>query len=182
MNTKKAKRKKASVTAPRRGRPVMPKGYISAKSARGMVPWPRAEKLLEAASGYWLATTDPDGAPHLVQQWGAWIDGRWHFEGSGETRWARNLARESRVTMSVERGSEIVIVYGTVTVGKSPSREFGERLARAYASKYGRTYKYRPKPTAWDEGGLFTLAPSKALSWDVKRFGQSPTRFLFAAE
>jgi hypothetical protein len=46
----------------------MPEGYISAKSARGMVPWSRALELLDGAPGYWLATTDVDGAPHLVQQ------------------------------------------------------------------------------------------------------------------
>jgi hypothetical protein len=158
----------------------MPKGYIAGRSASGMVPWSRVEELLEGASGYWLSTTDPDGAPHLVQQWGAWLDGKWYFEGSDETRWARNVSREPRVAMSVERGSEIVIVYGTVAVGRAPSPEFGQRLAKTYAAKYGRTYHYRPKPTAWDEGGLYTLTPAKALSWDVKRFSKSPTRFLFA--
>jgi hypothetical protein len=158
----------------------MPKGYISAKGNSGMVPWSRAQELLERANGYWLSTTDPDGRPHLVQQWGAWLDGRWHFEGNAETRWARNVARESRVAMSVERGTEIVIVYGVVRAGRSPSPEFGARLAREYARKYGRTHNYRPKPTAWDEGGLYTLEPDKALSWDVKTFGKSPTRFLFA--
>jgi hypothetical protein len=28
---------------------------------------------------------------------------------------------------------------------------------------------------------MHALTPSKVLSWDVKRFGQSPTRFRFAA-
>ena len=160
----------------------MPSGYISAKSARGMVPWQRAQELLEGATGYWLASTDPDGRPHLVQQWGAWVDGRWYFEGSAETRWARNLARDPRAVMSVERGSEIVIVYGPVTLGARAERTVLEGVSRAYARKYGRGYDYRPSADDFEKRGLNELVPTKALSWDVKRFGTSPTRFNFAAE
>lgn len=157
----------------------MPKGYLATSSSRGMVPWGTARALLERARGYWIATTDPDGRPHLVQQWGAWLDDRFHFEGSPETRWARNLARDPRVAMSVERGTEIVIVYGPVEADVRPERALAERLAKVYGAKYARTYGYRPKPTAWDEGGLFVLRPTKALAWDVKTFSRSPTRFLF---
>jgi len=160
----------------------MPEGYISAKSARGMVPWSRAQELLQGASGYWLSTTDPDGAPHLVQQWGAWINDRWFFEGSPEARWARNLARDPRAVMSVERGSEIVIVYGTVRLGVKEERDVLEDVARSYVKKYGRGYDYKPTADEFETRGINALVPSKALSWDVKTFGKSPTRFLFAAE
>jgi hypothetical protein len=166
--------------APVAGRPKMPKGYISAKSDRGMVPWARARELLEEAEGYWLATTDDDGRPHLVQQWGAWVDDRWYFEGSPDTRWARNLRRDPRAVMSVERGSEIAIVYGDVTLGAKAALDVRERIAQAYNAKYGRTYKYRPTAQQFAERGMNALRPSKVLSWDVKRFGQSPTRFRFA--
>ncbi len=157
----------------------MPTGYITTRSSRGMVPWSRAVALLERASGYWLATTDPDGRPHLVQQWGAWVDDRLFFEGSPETRWARNLARDQRAVVSVERGSKIAIVYGRVTLGARAERSVLERVARAYAAKYGRGYGYRPKATQFEERGINALSPSKVLSWDVKTFGKSPTRFLF---
>jgi hypothetical protein len=157
----------------------MPKGYISAKSASGMVPWSRAEELLERASGYWLSTTDPDGTPHLVQQWGAWVEDRLVFEGSSDARWARNLARDARAAVSVERGSEIVIVYGTARLNASVERRVLESAARAYARKYARTYRYKPSVEDFERRGVHVFEPSKALSWDVKRFGTSPTRFLF---
>ena len=159
----------------------MPEGYLSTRSARGMVSWPRVRLLLETNVGYWLATTDPDGRPHLVQQWGAWIDDRWWFEGSPETRWARNLARDPRAVMSVEHGSEIVIVYGTVTLGATITPAIAQRVARSYVKKYGRKYDYRPTAAEMVERGMNALLPSKALSWDVKRFSQSPTRFRFSS-
>jgi hypothetical protein len=180
MNTKKATKKKRA-SAPARGRPQMPPGYISAKSDRGLVPWSGVLELLEGAPGYWLATTDPDGRPHLVQQWGAWVDDRWYFEGSPETRWARNLARDPRAVMSVERGSEVAIVYGEVTLGAAPEADARERIAKAYNAKYLRTYQYRQTAEQIAAQGMHALTPSKVLSWDVKRFGQSPTRFRFAA-
>lgn len=158
----------------------MPQGYISAKTASGMVSWARVQDLLERGTGYWLATTDPDGRPHLVQQWGAWVDGRLFFEGSAETRWARNLARDARAVMSVERGSEIVIVYGTVTLGAPAERTILEDVARAYVRKYGRGYDYKPNADEFEKRGINVLVPTKALSWDVKTFGKSPTRFVFA--
>ncbi len=157
----------------------MPEGYLSTASTRGMVPWSRVLELLQASLGYWLATTDPDGRPHLVQQWGAWVDGRWWFEGSPKTRWARNLARDPRAVMSIERGSEIVIVYGTVTLRAHAEPGIVDRIARSYVAKYGRRYDYRPTAAEITERGINALTPSKALTWDVKRFSQSPTRFRF---
>jgi len=160
----------------------MPAGYLSTRSARGMVSWSRVRELLETNLGYWLATTDPDGRPHLVQQWGAWVADQWWFEGSPETRWARNLARDPRAVMSLERGSEIVIVYGTVRLGAPTSEAIAERIARSYVAKYGRRYDYRPTAGEIRARGINSLTPSKALSWDVKRFTQSPTRFRFSPE
>ncbi|OLC55221.1 MAG: hypothetical protein AUH85_09700 [Chloroflexi bacterium 13_1_40CM_4_68_4] len=157
----------------------MPAGYISSTSSRDMVPWSRALELLERAPGYWLGTTDPDGRPHLVQQWGAWVHEQLFFEGSPDTRWARNLARDPRAVISVERGSEIVIVYGTVTLGARAERNVLEEVSRAYAKKYGRVHKYKPTAEEIEKRGINALVPSKALSWDVKTFGKSPTRFYF---
>jgi len=74
----------AGAEAPRATRPRMPKGYGVPKTERGMMPWAATRKMLESARSYWLVTIDADGAPHLVGQWGAWIDDRWYFEGVEE--------------------------------------------------------------------------------------------------
>ena len=74
--------KKKSASGPRATRPRMPKDYGVPETQRGMLPWATTRKILEDARSYWLVTIDLDGKPHLVGQWGAWIDDRWYFEGA----------------------------------------------------------------------------------------------------
>ncbi len=59
--------KKASPGIPTRDRPALPHGYIS-RGQKGMLAWADAERVLTAGRFYWIATTDADGRPHLVQQ------------------------------------------------------------------------------------------------------------------
>jgi hypothetical protein len=156
----------------------MPKGYGVPKTARGMLPWATTRKILERARAYWLVTIDPDGKPHLVGQWGAWIDDRWYFEGGEDTKWARNVAREPRVAMGAESGTSAVMVEGRAARVPSVERSTSERIAKQYGAKYGRIYKYRPKAEQWDKGG-YVLTPTKVLAWDVRGFPRSTTRYLF---
>ena len=45
------------------------------------IPWSRALKQLDAGTGgtYWLATTNPDGRPHVAAVGALWVDGRIYF-------------------------------------------------------------------------------------------------------
>src|SRR5712692_4609722 len=45
------------------------------------IPWSRALKQLDAGTGgtYWLATTNPDGRPHVAAVGAFWVDGRIYF-------------------------------------------------------------------------------------------------------
>jgi hypothetical protein len=156
----------------------MPEGYGVPTHTRGMMPWTGAKKILEGARSYWLVTLDPDGKPHVVGQWGAWIDDRWYFEGSPETVWARNVARDGRVAMSTESGTTAVMVEGRAERLPTVDRDTSQRITKQYGAKYGRVYKYRPKPEQWDKGG-YVLRPSKILAWDVRGFPRNSTRFVF---
>lgn len=73
------------MSAPKRDRPRMPEGYIT-RTPRGMMSWAEARRILKDGRYIWLATTSADGRPHLVQQWGVWIDDTLWFEGSERTR------------------------------------------------------------------------------------------------
>jgi nitroimidazol reductase NimA-like FMN-containing flavoprotein (pyridoxamine 5'-phosphate oxidase superfamily) len=156
----------------------MPTGYGVPATERGMLSWDATRKILERARSYWLVTTDPDGKPHVVGQWGAWIDDRWYFEGGEDTRWARNLSRDGRMAMSVEQGTTAVIVQGRASRVPSVARDAAVRITKQYGAKYGRIYSYRPKPEQWEKGG-FVLAPSKVMAWNVRSFPRSATRYLF---
>lgn len=171
-------RKKRSARGPRADRARMPAGYGVPKTAKGMMAWDDTRKLLEQARSYWLVTIDPDGKPHVVGQWGAWVDDRWYFEGSPETRWARNIARDPRIAMSLEKGTQAVMVEGRVERVPTLGRGVSTRITRQYGRKYGRVYDYRPKPEQWDQGG-YVLAPTKVFAWDVRGFPRSVTRYSF---
>src|SRR5688500_20229036 len=77
-----------------------------------MLEWSDADRILRGCRFYWIATTDADGRPHLVQQWAAWVDDHLYFEGSERTRWARNLARDARVAFGTQVGTRGVLGQG----------------------------------------------------------------------
>lgn len=156
----------------------MPAGYGVPKGATGMVPWSKTRAVLERARSHWLVTIDPDGKPHLVGQWGAWIDERWYFEGGADTKWARNVTREPRIAMGVERDTFAVMVEGRAARLPTVARSLSERITKQYRAKYGRVYKYRPEPEQWDNGG-YVLVPTKVFAWDVRGFPRTVTRYRF---
>lgn len=168
-----------SPAGPTRDRPQLPQGYIS-RAPKGLLTWVDAERILARGRFYWIATTDADGRPHLVQQWGAWLDGHLYFEGSERTRWARNLARDPRVGFGTQAGTRAAMCEGRVDVVRGVPHELAVRIARQYGAKYGRTFDYKPKPDGYETGHVFRAAPTKIVVFDLKHFNTSATRFTFA--
>jgi nitroimidazol reductase NimA-like FMN-containing flavoprotein (pyridoxamine 5'-phosphate oxidase superfamily) len=162
------------VTVPRSVRPKFPKGYVD--HPVGMVPWSEVEGRLAGAKNYWLCTVRPDGSPHAVPKWGVWVDGRIYFDGSPETRHARNIAANPRVVLHLESGDAATMVEGTVRAMARPSAAEARSVSAAYGAKYRRE-GYAPKPDQWDEGGLFVLTPRRVLAWT--EFTKDPTKFVF---
>lgn len=129
-----------------------------------------------AAKHYWLGSVRPDGRPHAVPRWGVWVDGRFWYDGSPETRHARNAERRPAVTLTLESGSQAVIVEGDSYATRADAAELGARLSAAFG-KY-RDDGYAPDADAWsgdDGGGLRVITPRRVLAWfafphDVTRF------------
>jgi nitroimidazol reductase NimA-like FMN-containing flavoprotein (pyridoxamine 5'-phosphate oxidase superfamily) len=156
----------------------MPEGYGVPKTDEGLLPWTWAVERLEPALTYWFGTTRPDGRPHAMPAWGVWVDDALYFEGSPRTRRARNLAENPAIAVHLERGDEVVILEGEAREAGKPERPLAERLAAAFAAKYGTTkWEYRPTPEQWDRGGLWLLAPSVAFGWSD--FPRDVTRWRF---
>jgi hypothetical protein len=144
-----------------------------------MLEWKDAERILRLSRYYWIATTDRDGRPHLIQQWGAWVEGAFWFEGSEETRWARNLARDPRLGFGGQVGTRAIMAEATVDVVRGMSAATAEQLSKQYGKKYGTTFSYRPKPDQYLKGHAFRARPTKLIAFDVKLFNTSATRFTF---
>ena len=164
--------------APKRDRPQLPKGYIKT-TPKGMLTWPAAKRILTTFPYLWIATTDDDGAPHMVQQWGVWVDDILYFEGSDKTRWARNLARDARLAFGVNVADKAVYGTAEVAIVRGVSHAVAVKIARQYAAKYGKGFKYRPKPEQYEKGHVFRARPIKLIAFDVKRFNTSAARFTF---
>lgn len=166
------------MATPKRDRPGLPPGYID-RGPRGMLSWTAVERLLRSARYLWLSTTNPDGSPHLVQQWCAWVDNTLYFEGSDQTRWARNLARDPRLGFGMQVDDRSVYGEAVVDVVPGLERAVAAKVARQYATKYGPEFDYRPATEQYVNGQVFRARPKKLIAFDVKRFNTSATRFTF---
>jgi nitroimidazol reductase NimA-like FMN-containing flavoprotein (pyridoxamine 5'-phosphate oxidase superfamily) len=160
---------------PKISRPHFPAGYV--EHPKALLPWSHVEQKLAEAKNYWLCTVRPDGRPHAIPKWGVWLDGRVYFDGSPETRHARNIAKNPHVSVHLESGDDVIIVEGLCTASPKPTPELGQALAQAYAAKYA-ALGYSPRPDQWDNGGLYEVRPQTVLAWT--KFTDDPTRFVLA--
>jgi pyridoxine/pyridoxamine 5'-phosphate oxidase len=103
------------------------------------IPWSRALKQLEAQAKEegrgrtcWLATTDPDGRPHVAAVGAVWVDGKFYFVSGPRLRKSRNVAANPRCAVSVSLDDIDVVVEGTAR--KVTDMAVLERIANLYAS------------------------------------------------
>lgn len=158
-------------------RPHFPPGYID--NAKSFVSWAYVEQRLREAENYWICTVRPDGRPHAIPKWGVWVEGKLYFDGSPQTRSARNLAANPAVTVHLESGTEVVIVDGVVREVIGPPRELAEQLAAGYKRKYT-TFDYAPAAETWDQGGLFVVTLHTVIAWT--HFTENPTKFVLEGQ
>ncbi len=160
------------------GRPEVPDGYgVTEEGA--YLPWADVEDWLVESTEYWLATTRPDGRPHVVPRWGVWLDDSFWYDGSPETRHARNLASNPACVLHLESGTTVTIIEGMSRPSAPIGGELGERLSAEYSRKY-RRLGYEPAPDAWsgeEAGGMCVLTPEKGIAWS--RFPDDMTRYVF---
>ena len=162
-------------------RPSMPEGYGVPDGTDGLLPWPVVESRLRDSTSYWMATTRPDGRPHVVPRWGVWLDGRLYYDGSPTTVHATNLRGNPHCVLHLEDGTRAAILEGTSGAASSPGLELGGRIAAEMDRKYG-AQGYSPAADSWEgeaAGGLCVFVPVKGLAWHD--FPKDVTRFRFPA-
>src|SRR6266851_1388935 len=100
-------------THPKSSRPHMP-GYGLPKTKKGLLQWKWAAERLNKSRQYWIATTRPDGRPHVMVVWALWMDGALYFSTGSQSRKARNLAKNRHCIMCTEKADQAVILEGAV--------------------------------------------------------------------
>lgn len=164
----------------RTDRPEMPDGYGVPETTGGLLDWSTVEAKLEAATEFWLATTRPDGRPHVVPRWGVWLDGTFCYDGSPMTRHVRNLAENPACALHLESGTDVVILEGSSRPSAPIGRDLGGRLSARFVHSYG-DRGYAPPPDAWSDGhagGMRIFTPRTGFAW--ADFPADVTRFHFA--
>jgi hypothetical protein len=136
-----------------------------------LLAWSHAERQLEQARNFWLATTCPDGRPHVTPLWGVWVDGAVYFDGHPRTRWARNIAANPATSIHLESGDNVVILDG-LSEDITTDDALGQRIITIWAEKYGRLL---PDPTG---SGMFRMRPRLARGWSVSSL-KDGTRWQF---
>jgi len=165
---------------PKASRPYMPGyGIHDANRGGGLLPWSWARERLEKGRTYWLATTHPEGRPHVMPVWGIWLDNAFYFSTGDESRKAKNLAANSQCSVATEidfeRGQkkaeikDSVILEGTaVRVTHKPTIQ---KFSKIYEKKY-----------AWDMEGfsepIYRVRP-KIVFGLAAEFTETATRWTF---
>jgi len=165
-------------------RPKFPPGY--ADNPISEVSWEYVARQLTEAKNYWLCSMRPpsragqaNGRPHCVPRWAVYIDGLIYYDGSPETRHARNIVENPHVSLHLESGDQAIILEGSAHPAGKPSAKLAAQLSKAYKVKYAE-HGYAPEPDQWDEGGLYVFTPRQCLAWTV--FFDNPTKFIFSEE
>ena len=112
---------------------------------------------LETEKIIWVATTRPDGRPHLTPVWFAWFDEKIYVCIPEKSVKARNLAQTPRVALSLEDGVHPVICEGTARPMTEPGPEEVQAIFKA---KYNWDY-----PADGDYGLLVEIEVDKWLGW-----------------
>jgi hypothetical protein len=165
------------MNSPRITRPTFPKGYVDHPAS--FLTWDWVAAQLTESKHYWLCSVRPTGRPHVIPRWGVFVDNRFYYDGSPETRHARNIMENPHITLNLESGSQAIMLEGASAPAGKPSSELGKKLSQAYKKKY-KEFGYAPKPNSWDEGGLYVFTPRQCIAWS--NFTENPTKFVFEAE
>jgi hypothetical protein len=133
---------------------------------------------------HWLATTRPDGRPHVVPIGVVWEDGRFYFSSGEGTRKSRNLAQNSECVISLAAKDLDITLEGEAR--KVTDEAKLRRLAQVFASggwapevKNGAFYHEFSAPSAGPPPwyvyeftpktifGFATAEPYGATRWDL---------------
>jgi hypothetical protein len=155
---------------PEATRPTVP-GYKFAAKRTGLLPWKWASDRLKRSRQYWIATTRPDGAPHLMVIWGVWQQDSFWFSTGAASRKARNLAVNPRCSIGTDNAAEAVILEGTVESIDAQHSEFA-KFANAYEKKYAWDVREMAQP-------VYRFQPSVGFGFFEKKFDETATRWVF---
>jgi PPOX class probable F420-dependent enzyme len=157
-------------------RPHMPGyGILAPDEGTGLLRWEEVVPRLAASHDYWVATTWPDGRPHVMPVWGLWADSALWFSSGLRSRKVANLRHDPRCVATTDDALDPVIVEGTAQIitDRSGIRAFLDALNVKYATAYDEDFA---DP---DVNATIRVEPRTAFALLQSDFAGSPTRWTF---
>jgi hypothetical protein len=147
-------------------------GLLAPDEGQGLLPWGWAVERLVRVRNYWVATTQPDGRPHVTAVWGVWLDDLFYFSTGRRTRKARNLAERPHCVVCTEDAAEAVIVEGSAALADDPA--LLARIATAYQAKYASSFPA--------DSNVYAVRPQVVFGFieNADEFAGAATRWRFA--
>jgi PPOX class probable F420-dependent enzyme len=150
-------------------------GLRTADQGTGLLPWSWARVRLERSHDYWVATARPDGRPHLMPVWGAWLEDALWFSCSRASRKARNLAAQPVCSIATDNADEPVVIEGRAELVTDVAAigRFVAAINDKYRMDYGIDFFTKAS------NACFRVRPSWAFGLMESDFTGSPTRWTF---
>lgn len=161
---------------PKASHPYWPDALGKTNSSDSLKPWTWAVERLESSHNYWIATSRPDGQPHLMVIWGIWWQDSFWFSTGLRTRKAKNLAANPRCSIGTEKADEAVILEGAAH--PISDRTVWKQLIEIYNRKYGGDLG----PLLESSGsGVYRVVPQTVFGQDenAANFTEAVTRWTF---
>jgi hypothetical protein len=140
-----------------------------------ILAWSDVQRDLAEATVYWVASTRPDGRPHVIPRDGLWLDDTWYYGGSPKTVHNRNIATNPAVSMHIGDGMKAIIVEGDAEFTKVESG-VAAQLAEMNNTKYAH-YGMNSKPEDYSTRGTLSLKAKRVIAWNL--LFEDATRFVF---
>ncbi|MFP6743292.1 MAG: PPOX class F420-dependent oxidoreductase [Alphaproteobacteria bacterium] len=116
-----------------------------------------------------LATSRRAGAAQLSPIWYLFEDGRFYISCGADSAKARNIRRDSRVSLCVDEGhpdGRSVTVYGDAEVIEEPSawvENLYQRMTRHYHETEAAARHYEETKPDWGPSVLLAITPEKIV-------------------
>ena len=148
-------------------------GISGADEGEGLLPWEWAAERLSISHNYMVATTRPDGRPHVMPVWGLWLDDAFYFSTGRQSRKARNLGANPHCVVSTDRAEEAVIVEGVAEEVVD-----GASLKQFYKG-YKEKYDWDLEQMGFDKEPVYIVRPRVVFGVRERDFTSSATRWTF---
>jgi len=164
------------MAGPDASRPHLPGyGILGPDEGTGLLAWDDVAPRFAGSHDYWVASTWPDGRPHVMPVWGTWDGAAFWFSSGGRSRKVRNLRRDPRCVVTADDALDPVVVEGIaeVVADMAAIEVFLGRLNAKYSTSYGLDF-LDPAVNA-----TIRVRPRSAFALLQRDFTGSPTRWTF---